>query len=65
MVMFLDQSPAEPLLRLGERLGVAVVVETSLGVFEVHSAPVDSELARMFPAVTGSDAKREGTPNRE
>jgi hypothetical protein len=57
MVMFLDQSPDERLLRLAERLGVAVVVETSLGVFELQSAPRGSELARMFPAATGSDAK--------
>ena len=50
MVMFLDQSPGEPLLRLAERLGVAVVVETSLGIFELQSTPMDSELTRMFPA---------------
>ena len=56
MVMFLDQSPGEPLLRLAERLGVAVVVETALGVFELQSTAMDSELTRMFPAATGSDA---------
>jgi hypothetical protein len=64
MVMFLDQSPEKRLLQLADRLGVAVVVEASLGVFELHSAPLDSELTRMFPAATGSDAKRGGAPNR-
>ena len=48
MVMFLDQSPEDRLLRLADRLGVAVVVEVSLGVFELRSAPRDSELARVF-----------------
>jgi hypothetical protein len=64
MVMFLDQTPGEALLRLAERLGVAVVVETALGMFELHSAPLDAELTRMFPAARGSDAKRGGAPNR-
>jgi hypothetical protein len=35
MVMFLDQSPEDRLLRLAEQLGVAVVVEKTLGVFEL------------------------------
>jgi hypothetical protein len=56
MVMFLDQIPGEPLLHLAERLGVAVVVESLLGVFELHSVPPDSELTPMFPAAPGSDA---------
>jgi hypothetical protein len=64
MVMFLDQSPGEALLRLVERLGVAVVVETVLGGFELSSSTTDSLLARMFPAATASDAMRGGTQNR-
>ena len=64
MVMFLDRSPGEQLLRLAERLGIVVVVEAALGIFELHSAPLDSELVRMFAAVTGSDPKRGETPNR-
>ena len=63
MVMFLDQKPGEPLLRLAERLGVAVVVETPLGVFELHSAPLDSELARMFLAATGPVTTLGGAPD--
>jgi hypothetical protein len=64
MVMFLDHSPGERLLRLAERLGVAVVVETALGVFELHSAPLDCEFAQMFPIATGSEAKRGGTQDQ-
>jgi hypothetical protein len=37
-----------PLLRLTERLGVAAVVETAVGVFELHSAPLDARLVRLF-----------------
>ena len=38
MVMFLDQTPGERLLRLADTLGIAVVVETTPGVFELRSA---------------------------
>ena len=58
MVMFLDQSPGEALLRLAERLGIAVVVEAAVGVFELYSPPLDSELTRMFPAATRSDGRQ-------
>ena len=59
MVMFLDQSPRERLLRLAERLGVAVVVETSLGVFELRSAPLDSELVQTFGS-RGRESQQSG-----
>jgi hypothetical protein len=64
MVMFLDQSPGEALLRLAERLGVVVVVETVLGAFELQARPLDSVLTRMFPAATASDGKRRGASSR-
>jgi hypothetical protein len=48
MVMFLDQSPGERLLRLAERLGVAVVVETVVGCFR---AVVDAAGFRADPNV--------------
>ena len=48
MVMFLDQSPGERLLRLADTLGIAVVVETTPGVFELRSAPTDFELGQLF-----------------
>ena len=49
MVMFLDQKPGEPLLRLAERLGVAVVVETALGRFELQPTSGESQLRGIFP----------------
>ena len=55
MVMFLDHSPGERLLRLAERLGVAVVVETALGVFELVSEPV-SVLRQLFDRGKSSQA---------
>ena len=64
MVMFLDQSPREAPLRLAERLDGAVVIETPLGVFELHSTPLNSDLTRMFTAATASDAKRGGTQDQ-
>ena len=47
--MFLDQKPGEPLLRLAERLGVAVVVETALGRFELQPTSGESQLRGIFP----------------
>jgi hypothetical protein len=60
MVMFLDQSPGERLLRLAERLRVAVVVETVLGGFELQAAPLDSVLVRMFPAIASNRSTSAG-----
>jgi hypothetical protein len=46
--MFLDAIPAEPLLRLAERLGVAVIVETDTGRFELCSRTEDQGFAKLF-----------------
>jgi hypothetical protein len=49
MAMFLDAIPAEPLLSLAERLGVAVIVEMATGRFELRSRTEDQEFAKLFP----------------
>ena len=62
MVMFLDQSQ-ERLMQLAERLEVAVVVEASLGVFELrlrHWIPTWLECS---PAATGPVTTLGGAPD--
>ena len=49
MVMFLDRIPREALLRLAERLSIAVVVESASGAFALRTVTSSSELERLFP----------------
>jgi hypothetical protein len=48
LVMFLDQTPEESLLRLAMRLDIAVVVESAPGEFELRSESGDTHLASLF-----------------
>ena len=48
MAMFLDATPREQLLRLAEGLGIAVIVETSLGQFRCQARTEDGPLTKLF-----------------